>query len=152
MAENGENRRRSYNFIVYLEGKRIGFERLSGLSEEENFEVLREGGWNRAVYALVSGGGRQERSLTLERGVLEREMEFRLYQPGYRFREEVAIYVADQKGEIKKEYYLAGAYIRRISLNELSARDSGLQVASIELGYETLEEEGSRDSGAWRKL
>lgn len=84
VAENGENRRRSYNFIVYLEGKRIGFERLSGLSEEENFEVLREGGWNRAVYALVSGGGRQERSLTLERGVLEREMEFRLYQPGYR--------------------------------------------------------------------
>ncbi|MEI3526100.1 MAG: hypothetical protein V8Q27_08245 [Eubacteriales bacterium] len=47
-------------------------------------------------------GGRQERSLTLERGVLEREMEFRLYQPGYRFREEVAIYVADQKGEKRR--------------------------------------------------
>ena len=36
--------RRGYNFVVELEKKRIPFQKVSGLSEEGNFEALREGG------------------------------------------------------------------------------------------------------------
>ena len=35
--------RRGYNFIVYLEGKQIPFQRVSGLADQGSFETLREG-------------------------------------------------------------------------------------------------------------
>ena len=151
MDRKKEAQRRSYNFMVYFGNKRVGFEKLSGLTEEGHFETIREGGCNRTSYALLNGYS-QEKSLTLERGVLEDEREMSLYQPGYRFKDEVAIMVLGQDQAVKKSYYLSGAYIRRISQRELSARDSGIQTVSIELGYESLEEEGSKDSGAWRRL
>ena len=33
--------RRGYNFIVYLEGKQIPFQRVSGLADQGSFETLR---------------------------------------------------------------------------------------------------------------
>ena len=44
--------RRGYNFIVYLEGKQIPFQRVSGLADQGSFETLREGGRNSVVYSL----------------------------------------------------------------------------------------------------
>ena len=32
--------RRGYNFIVYLEGKQIPFQRVSGLADQGSFETL----------------------------------------------------------------------------------------------------------------
>lgn len=152
MAEkNKEVQRRSYNFIVYFGKKQVGFEKLSGLTEEGDFEIIREGGCNRKAYALLNGYSR-EKVLTLERGVLEGEKELSLYRPGYRFQDEVAIMVLGHNRTVKKSYFLNGAYIRRISQRELSAGNSGIQTVSIELGYDSLEEEGNNNEGAWRSL
>ena len=77
--------RRGYNFIVYLEGKQIPFQRVSGLADQGSFETLREGGRNSVVYSLKNQADFQ-RTVTLERGLLSDEIEMTLYQPGYRFR------------------------------------------------------------------
>ena len=44
--------RRGYNFIVYLEGKQIPFQRVSGLADQGSFETLREGGRNSVVWGI----------------------------------------------------------------------------------------------------
>ena len=141
--------RRGYNFIVYLEGKKIPFQRVSGLAEQGSFETLREGGRNSVVYRLMNQSD-AERTVTLERGLLSDEMEFTLYRPGYRFQEEVAIYVLGHDQKIKKEYYLQGCVINKISLNDLEAGNSTMVTGTVELTYEALEEEGSRNSAWWR--
>ncbi len=66
--------RRGYNFIVYLEGKQIPFQRVSGLADQGSFETLREGGRNSVVYSLKNQADFQ-RTVTLERGLLSDEME-----------------------------------------------------------------------------
>ena len=60
--------RRGYNFIVYLEGKQIPFQRVSGLADQGSFETLREGGRNSVVYSLKNQADFQ-RTVTLERGL-----------------------------------------------------------------------------------
>lgn len=142
--------RRGYNFIVYLEGKQIPFQRVSGLADQGSFETLREGGRNSVVYSLKNQADFQ-RTVTLERGLLSDEMEMTLYQPGYRFREEVSVFMLGQDQSIRKAYYLQGCVVNKISLSDLAASESTFVTATIELSYEALEEEGSKKNSAWWK-
>ena len=142
--------RRGYNFVVALEKKRIPFQKVSGLSAEGSFEALREGGRNTVVYSL-SNQNSAERTITLERGLLTDEMEFTLYEPGYRFRGEIMIGVLGADQSLVKSYYLGGCYIRRISVSELQAGSSSLMIGTMEIGYLTLEEDGRQNSAWWRK-
>lgn len=143
--------RRGYNFIVYLEGKQIPFQRVSGLADQGSFETLREGGRNSVVYSLKNQADFQ-RTVTLERGLLSDEMEMTLYQPGYRFREEVSVFMLGQDQSIRKAYYLQGCGGQiRCSLSSLAASESTFVTATIELSYEALEEEGSKKNSAWWK-
>ena len=135
--------RRGYNFIVYLEGKQIPFQRVSGLADQGSFETLREGGRNSVVYSLKNQADFQ-RTVTLERGLLSDEMEMTLYQPGYRF-------MLGQDQSIRKAYYLQGCVVNKISLSDLAASESTFVTATIELSYEALEEEGSKKNSAWWK-
>ena len=140
--------RRGYNFVVVLENKKIPFQKVSGLSGEGNFEALREGGRNTVVYSL-SNQNSAERTITLERGLLSDEMEFTLYEPGYRFRGEVMIGVLGMNQKLVKSYYLGGCYIRRISVSELNADNSNLMMGTMEIGYLTLEEDGNQKNSVW---
>ena len=140
--------RRGYNFIVYLEGKKIPFQRVSGLADQGSFETLREGGRNSVVYSLRNQADSQ-RTVTLEKGLLSDEMEMTLYQPGYRFKEEIAVFMLGQNQKIKKAYYLQGCVVNKISLSDFAASDSTLVTGTIELSYEALEEEGSKKNSAW---
>ena len=142
--------RRGYNFIVYLEGKQIPFQRVSGLADQGSFETLREGGRNSVVYSLKNQADFQ-RTVTLERGLLSDEMEMPLYQPGYRFREEVSVFMLGQDQSIRKAYYLQGCVVNKISLSDLAASESTFVTATIELSYEALEEEGSKKNSVWWK-
>ena len=132
--------RRGYNFIVYLEGKQIPFQRVSGLADQGSFETLREGGRNSVVYSLKN-------QADFQRTV----MEMTLYQPGYRFREEVSVFMLGQDQSIRKAYYLQGCVVNKISLSDLAASESTFVTATIELSYEALEEEGSKKNSAWWK-
>ena len=135
---------------IYLEGKQIPFQRVSGLADQGSFETLREGGRNSVVYSLKNQADFQ-RTVTLERGLLSDEMEMTLYQPGYRFREEVSVFMLGQDQSIRKAYYLQGCVVNKISLSDLAASESTFVTATIELSYEALEEEGSKKNSAWWK-
>ena len=102
------------------------------------------------VYSLKNQADFQ-RTVTLERGLLSDEMEMTLYQPGYRFREEVSVFMMGQDQSIKKAYYLQGCVVNKISLSDLAASESTFVTATIELSYEALEEEGSKKNSAWWK-
>ena len=142
--------RRGYNFIVYLEGKKIPFQRVSGLADQGSFETLREGGRNSVVYSLRNQADSQ-RTVTLEKGLLSDEMEMTLYQPGYRLKEEIAVFMLGQNQRIRKAYYLQGCVVNKISLSDFAASDSTLVTGTIELSYEALEEEGRKKNSAWWK-
>lgn len=145
---NKELYRRGYNFVVVLEKKKIPFQKVSGLSAEGSFEALREGGRNTVVYSL-SNQNTTERTITLERGLLTDEMEFTLYEPGYRFRGEVMIGVMGANQKLVKSYYLSGCVIRRISVSDLQAENSGLVIGTMEIGYTSMEEDGNQKNSAW---
>ena len=136
--------RRGYNFIVYLEGKQNPFQRVSGLADLGSFETLREGG-------RLKKQADFQRTVTLVRGLLSDEMEMTLFQPGYRFREEVSVFMLGQDQSIRKAYYLQGCVVNKISLSDLAASESTFVTATIELSYEALEEEGSKKNSAWWK-
>ncbi|MDO4261621.1 MAG: phage tail protein [Eubacteriales bacterium] len=138
--------RRGYNFVVYLDGCQIPFQKVSGLSDEAGFETLQEGGYNRGAHYLIQPGS-GERTVTLEMGLLPGEAEMQEFFPGCRFEQEVAIYVlgsgvgTESSVSIAAKYYLQRAFVRRISLSELQASTSGLMIATLELGYSSLEQE-----------
>ena len=121
----------------------IPFRRVSGLEQLRPMEVLREGGRNGFVYSLLQPVD-SERTLTLEKGLLEEEPELSIYQPGYQPRKETAVYVLGQDGKAVKSYYLRGCMIRRASLSELNAESSGLMSLTVEMVYRTLEEDGEK--------
>lgn len=141
--------RRGYNFMVLMEDKLIPFRRISGLELSRTTEVLREGGQNNMVYSLI-GGVQDEHVLTMEKGVLESEAELKRYKPGYQMKKEISIYVLGHNGFVVKAYYLQGCMIRRASLNELNAENSGLMSLTVEIVYRTLEDDGSSNA-SWDK-
>jgi len=142
--------RRGYNFVVYLEGKMIPFEKVSGLSMDISFETLMEGGRNTVVYNLINPVS-SEHILTLERGLLTDEAEFTLYQPGYQMVKEMTIYVLGQDASVVKGYYLRNCTLQEISISDFDASKSELVLATVKIRYETLEEEGNlQNSVSWK--
>ncbi|MBS6397831.1 MAG: phage tail protein [Clostridiales bacterium] len=140
--------RRGYNFAVYLEGKMIPFQSVSGLSMEMETEIIQEGGQNRMVYSLNKPSG-SEKVLTLSRGLLTDEMEFTLYEPGYQFCKEIAVYVLGGDGAPVKSYYMRGCTVKKISVAEMNASSSQIVIGTMEIVYRTLEEDGSTSNSAW---
>ena len=57
------------------------------------------------------------------------------------------IYVLGAEGETVKSYELQGCMIRRASLSELNAENSGIMSLTLEMTYQTLEEDGYQKSG-----
>lgn len=132
--------RKGYNFVVYLDDERIPFKRVSGLSDEINTEAFREGGRNNIVYGLMQPRT-GERVVTLERGLISDEKEFEIYKPGYRFYDEVSIFVVGDGTSYVKSYFLDGCWVKKVSINDFDADNSSLVSVTLEIGYETLEEE-----------
>lgn len=131
---------KSYNFAVFFGRKKVSFQKISGLSAGAEFEALREGGRNTVVYSLRNQDN-AERTITLERGLSATEKEFSDYQPGTRYKDDVIIVSLNDRGIPMKAYYLTGCVIRRLSIGEMNASGSGLVIASMELGFETMEED-----------
>ena len=146
-SKNRELYRRGYNFNVFLGGmKQVPFRRISGLEMTRPTETFVEGGRNWMVYS-VGDSVREEKILPLERGLLQNEDEFTQYYPGRRIRGEVSIYVLGAEGETVKSYELQGCMIRKASLSELNAENSGIMSLTLEMTYQTLEEDGYQKSG-----
>lgn len=145
--KNKELYRRGYNFNVFLGGtNQVPFRRVSGLEMTRPSEALAEGGRNWMVHSL-RGQAREEKVLTLEKGLLQNESEFTQFYPGRRIQGEVSIYVLGAGGETVKSYELQGCMIRKASLSELNAENSGIMSVTLEMTYHTLEEDGYRQSG-----
>ena len=98
------------------------------------------------VYS-VGDSVREEKIMTLERGLLQNEDEFTQYYPGRQIRGGVSIYVLGAEGETVKSYELQGCMIRKASLSELNAENSGIMSLTLEMTYQTLEEDGYQKSG-----
>lgn len=127
-----------YRFIIFLEGRTMGFRKVSGVSRQIETETYQEGGLNNMVHIFPKASA-QECALHLEKGVYMNSTFHPFYLVGERINENLHLFVMNNAGLPMKSYVFSGITIKKWEVGDMDAQDSSLLIDSFELSYEEMD-------------
>lgn len=135
-----DNLARHTKFKVILNGKSLGFSKVSNISATMEFETVVEGGVNDRVHYLPKPRQSLDK-LILEYGIASGEMSRTTLTAGYELKKGIIIMVMPDSGLIPTATYQANwGIVTKWEIDTLDAMSSGLLIKKVEISHNGLSE------------
>lgn len=135
-----DNLAKNTKFKVILNGKPLGFSKVSNISATMEFETVVEGGVNDRVHYLPKPRQSLDK-LILEYGIASGEMSRTTLTAGYELKKGIIIMVMPDSGLIPTATYQANwGIVTKWEIDTLDAMSSGLLIKKVEISHNGLSE------------
>lgn len=135
-----DNLARHTKFKVILNGKSLGFSKVSNISATMEFETVVEGGVNDRVHYLPKPRQSLDK-LILEYGIASGEMSRTTLTAGYELKKGIIIMVMPDSGLIPTATYQANwGIVTKWEIDTLDAMSSGILIKKVEISHNGLSE------------
>ena len=135
-----DNLARHTKFKVILNGKSLGFSKVSNISATMEFETVVEGGGNDRVHYLPKPRQSLDK-LILEYGIASGEMSRTTLTAGYELKKGIIIMVMPDSGLIPTATYQANwGIVTKWEIDTLDAMSSGILIKKVEISHNRLSE------------
>jgi phage tail-like protein len=130
----------SFRFVFTCEEKKIGFQKISGMSSKAEVEYIKEGGRIGGAYP-VSASSVAAGKLTFEKGWGDSaRLGVDWFKPGKRINKPCTILLFDESGSIKRAFGFDCGVVTAWECSGLDAEKSGLLIDTFVIEHSGLYE------------